>query len=104
MRYKAVLLDIDALRAAGYTKISFSGSYSFDSGYAYLDANLRSAFVSLQTSKQVITYTSGGVSSALAWEKVLNKSASGTVSAVSGTINGSLDLPESGVITLSSVS
>lgn len=96
MRYKAVLLDIDALRTAGYTKISFSGSYSFGAGYAYLDANLRSAFVSLQTSKQVITYTSGGVSSSLAWEKVLNKSASGTVSAVSGTINGSLALPESG--------
>lgn len=96
MRYKAVLLDIDALRAAGYTKINFSGTYSFGAGYAYLGANLRSAFVSLQTSKQITTNTSGGVSGSLAWEKVINKASSGTVAAVSGTINASLTLPESG--------
>lgn len=96
MRYRAALLDIDALRAAGYTKINFSGSYSFGAGYAYLDANLRSAFISLQTSKQITTNTSGGVSSSLAWEKVINKSSSGTVSVVSGTVNGSLTLPTTG--------
>lgn len=96
MRYRAALLNVAALREAGYSRISFSGSYAFGAGYAYLTANLRSAFVSLQTSNKVTSYTSGGVSSSLAWEKVINKSGSGTVSAVSGTINGSIDLPESG--------
>lgn len=97
MRYCAVLLDVDALRAAGYTSINFDGAYSFGAGKIY-GSSLRSAFVSLQASSKITTTTAAGVTNALAFEKMITKavSAKTAVAETSGNISSTLQLPETG--------
>jgi len=99
-QYRAALLDADPIRAAGFNRLRFTGSYSFGKGSVYKSANLRVAFVSLQTSATLSTTTSAGVVSGSKWQAKYNANPgtvnTASVSAISGAINGTLDIPESG--------
>lgn len=100
-RYKAALLDAASIRAAGFSRLRFTGSYSFGKGSVYKAANLRVAFVALQSTAAVSTTTTSGVVSNNKWQVRYNTSPTSTsntvaVSAVSGAINGTINIPENG--------
>ncbi|MBP3414501.1 MAG: hypothetical protein J6L81_04805 [Clostridia bacterium] len=99
-RYRAAYLDVDGLKAEGFTRLSFSGTYSIDAGTVYDNKNIRSVFVALQTLSRISITSAEGVSGDNQIEYYANKRAgaqkTASVSALSGNISGNIELPESG--------
>lgn len=91
-------LNMETINNQGYTKLKVSGTYIFTSGNVYREANLRVAFVSLQTTTKVTTNTSTGVNGTYKHQVRLNKSttSSTSVTASSGAFNGEITLPTTG--------